>query len=42
MKMKNSKLTKSIFAVLAMLMMAVSAQAGEFDLQKASLADRMT
>ena len=38
----TSKLTQSILAVLVMLMMAAPAPAEEFDLQKASLADRMT
>ena len=40
--MNISKLTQSILAVLVMLMAAASAEAEEFDLQKASLADRMT
>ncbi len=40
--MNPGKLTQSILSVLVMLMMAVPASAEEFDLQEASLADRMT
>ena len=40
--MKNRKRMQSIVAVLAILTAAVSVQAGEFDLEEASLADRMT